>query len=86
MNKRTDTSYITAAEELGVGYSHLYRVLHLERSSPALLLTIERMYPHLIQRQDASVRQSLLASCDFHRTAHKWDSKLKRYVLKEMYK
>lgn len=85
MNRRRSTSYITIAEKLGVGYNHLYRVLHLDRSSPSLLLTIERLYPSLIQRQDASVRQSLLASCDFHRTAYKWDSKLNRYVIKKMY-
>lgn len=85
MNKRRDDSYVTIAERLGVGYNHLYRVLHLDRSSPALLLTIERLYPMAIQRQDASVRQSLLSSCDFHRTAYKWDSKSNRYVLKRRY-
>ena len=39
MRKRTPTSYVTVAEKLGVEYSHLYRVLHLQRQSPALLLT-----------------------------------------------
>lgn len=83
MNRRNDTSYVTIAEKLGIGYNHLYRVLHLLRSSPALLLTIERRYPMLISRQDSSVRQSLLASCDFHRHAYRWDSKLQRYILKK---
>ena len=82
MNRRTANSYVTIAAALGVGYAHLYRVLHLERSSPALLLTVERLYPQAIERQDASVRQSLLSSCDFHRKAYKWDGKANRYVLK----
>lgn len=82
MNRRHESSYVTVAEELGIGYNHLYRVLHLLRSSPALLLTIERLHIELIERQDASVRQSLLSSCDFYRKAYRWDSKLNRYVHK----
>lgn len=80
MNRRNADSYVTIADALGVGYAHLYRVLHLERSSPALLLTVERLYPVAIARQDASVRQSLLSSCDFHRKAYRWDGKRNRYV------
>lgn len=85
MQVRRDTSYVTIAEKLGVEYSHLYRVLHLRRSSPALLLTIERLYPFLIDRQDVSVRNSLRRSCDFHRTAFKWDAKSNKYVMKTKY-
>lgn len=83
MNRRREDSYVTIADALGVGYAHLYRVLHLERSSPALLLTVERRYPTAIARQDASVRQSLLASCDFHRKAYRWDGKANRFVPKK---
>lgn len=85
MQVRRDTSYVTIAERLGVEYSHLYRVLHLRRSSPALLLTIERLYPFLIDRQDAGIRNSLRKSCDFHRTAFRWDAKQNRYVMKTKY-
>ena len=85
MRKRTPTSYVTVAEKLGVEYSHLYRVLHLQRQSPALLLTIERFYPFLIERQDWSVRRSLLSSCNFHREAYRWDGRANRYVLKNKY-
>ena len=85
MNRRHDTSYVTVAEKLGVGYNHLYRVLHCQRPSPAVILTIERLYPELIQRQNSSIRQSLLSQCDFHRIAYKWDSKLNRYVSKKKY-
>lgn len=85
MQVRRDTSYVTIAEKLGVEYSHLYRVLHLRRSSPALLLTIERLYPFLIDKQDASIRDSLRRSCDFHRKAFKWDGKANRYVMKTKY-
>jgi hypothetical protein len=85
MQVRRDTSYVTISEKLGVEYSHLYRVLHLRRSSPALLLTIERLYPFLIDKQDASIRDSLRHSCDFHRKAFKWDGKMNRYVMKTKY-
>jgi hypothetical protein len=85
MQVRRDTSYITIAEKLGVEYSHLYRVLHLRRSSPALLLTIERLYPFLIDKQDASIRNALHRSCNFHREAFRWDGKANRYVIKTKY-
>ncbi len=85
MNRRTATSYVTVAERLGVSYGHLYHVLHLLRSSPALLLTIERLYPELIEKQDGSVKYSLHKSCDFHREAYRWDSRANRYVLKDKY-
>lgn len=85
MQRRTRTSYVTVAENLGIEYSHLYRVLHLQRQSPALLLTIERLYPSLIEKQDASIKQSLKKSCDFHRKAYKWDAKKGRYVIKKKY-
>ena len=85
MNRRTAASYVTAAERLGVSYGHLYHVLHLLRSSPSLLLTVERLYPELIERQDGSIRRSLKESCDFHREAYRWDSHANRYVLKNKY-
>lgn len=85
MNRRTPDSYITIAGQLGVSYGHLYHVLHLRRSSPALLLTIERLYPSLIDRQDGSIRYSLHKACDFHREAYRWDGRANRYVLKEKY-
>lgn len=85
MRNRTPTSYVTVAEKLGVEYSHLYRVLHLQRQSPALLLTIERLYPFLIERQDWSIRCSLQGSCNFHRNAYRWNDALKRYVPKKKY-
>ena len=80
MRRRTGTSYVTIAEELGIEYSHLYRILHLQRSSPAVLLTIERKWPFLIERQDYGIARSLKKSCDFHRKAYRWSAKDDRYV------
>lgn len=80
MQRRTQSSYVVVADKLGVEYSHLYRVLHMRRSSPALLLTIERLYPFLIDRQDAGIARSLHKSCDFHRKAYRWSEKYMKYV------
>ena len=80
MQRRTQSSYVVVAEKLGVEYSHLYRVLHMRRSSPALRLTIERLYPFLIDRQDAGIARSLRKSCEFHRKAYRWSVTENRYV------
>ena len=81
MNRRTDKSFVTYAEKLGVSYNHLYRVLTGQRSSAALILTVEQLYPELLGRK--MFRSQLVADCEYYRPMYRWDAKLNRYVPKK---
>ena len=86
MNKRTDESLITVAEQLGITYVHLYLVLHRKRVSQGLLFTVMRRYPFVLDKLDANTRW--INKADWKMNGHKfiWDNVNHKYILKPSYR